>query len=659
MSGLQQHKSAGLTLPAGYVLRGYQILETLFTDDYSVTYLVSLSSDHSSDSKTDQNRLLVEYFPRAFVRRDQSSPAIIPRSEIYLDEFREGLKAFVENTHEYMGVSHPCIAGILSGFKDNNTAYRLVEYKPGVTLEQYAQEQDFDEKLLKSMLVKLLDGLQAIHAAGHIHGSLDPTSILVQHDEENPLITFSDHYDSVSKKAVANSVNISPGFSASEQYFTHSTQGPWTDIYAIGALLYLLISKVTPASSISRLMSVAEQQSDPLVPLSTLVYQDDLFSRQFLNAIDHALSIEAVDRPQSLTEWREELGIPIESEMHLCDELDQLPDKKQLSQHNPVDEDEITIITTPARSQSSDLVISGVTLPEASTRHDVDFHAISQIPEPVSRSRLKRFLPHVITASLLIIIFSSGVSMYLNSQDAYDEDFATDEDVITDALASTISSVSKDEDQAVPLSESMNEQLPAETSFIEDGFVDTQLVTEENTQQEESTKQVASVAATDFYLEYSGAVPVPSTGTVTTFWSVNDWQRPARKREVAVETDQPQNDQQQIALNQTRQEQHAPTPAPSRSREYYLAQWAAKHAKYNRNRNKKRNWSQSGRKNPGHKSRQQYQREWAQKQKLARQRAEWQRRQLQKKRQAQYRRKMETKAKVEQIEQSILSYSEF
>lgn len=717
MSGLQRHQCVGLALPAGYVLRGYQILETLLVNDYSVTYLVSLNAEHRSHAQeASHKRLLVEYFPCALARREAGGPVILPRSELFLEQYRTGRNAFVDLTHSFQGISHPFIAGVLCGFNDNNTAYRLVEYKPGVTLEQFAQGKELDEQQLKAGLARLLDGLQAIYDAGQIHGQLNPASILVQQDGKSPLITFPDRVgvqSGLRAKAEATSMPVSPGFSACEQYYTKTDPGPWTDIYAMGCLLYQLISKVTPVSSISRLMSVAEQQRDPLVTLSSLVYKDRLFSRQFLNAIDHAMSIEAADRPQNLAQWREELGIANVITEHAADErshtshlADEVDEEVSFlaSETEEITADEQLEITTniDRLGKARALVIPGVSTPQQSLSDtlsrpeaDIDFHAISQLSDNMhaQRSGIRQYWPYAVSAILLVIIISSGFMLF--SGDPADIDIeATDEN---SSLANTLDtpSVRQDLESTDLAGETLGAAL--DKSFLDKPSSDADIKPEQVAQDkvgdinvavnqqmsQQSRRAIQSAELAEAMTDEKAAgiqhlsTPAMSEAvysyyfdsfsendSVTTLWTVTRWQRQHKDAE--------ESDTRIVAgdalTSPLAESAGSNLPAlgesdkAQRNKDYYLAKWAASHPGKTRSRvanssRANRNQHRSPRR-PTTKTRAQYQREWQQKQKLARQRQEWQKRQLQKKRQAQYREAQKTKLKVEQIEKTILEYSE-
>jgi serine/threonine protein kinase len=207
-----------------------------------------------------------------------------------------------------MAIEHPNINTIQACINANNTLYKICAYINGSTLQAYAQNKKFTENEIIMLLEPLLASLSTIHQAGYLHGDLTPSTIALEHDSQQPIIT---HLGTPKNLFLGhkNSPQPSPtNYTAYEQHHDTKKQGVWTDIYAIGAILYQLTTGIVPTPSIMRINTTLKQNTnDPLVP-ARLIAQNN-YSVRFLTAIDHALQLSVTQRPPSIKAWEEELSI--------------------------------------------------------------------------------------------------------------------------------------------------------------------------------------------------------------------------------------------------------------------------------------------------------------------------------------------------------------
>ncbi|MEJ2761042.1 MAG: protein kinase, partial [Gammaproteobacteria bacterium] len=152
-------------------------------------------------------------------------------------------------------------------------------------------------------------GLELIHEKGFIHRDIKPGNVFIRTDGSPVLLDFGSARQTRGRGEAQTLTNfVSPGYAPIEQYTSKSDrQGPWTDIYGMGATLYKAITGISPTTAIDRSEMIMNGIDDDYKSLSTLM--KGRYSETFLAAIDHALAFNAENRPKTIAEWREEFGI--------------------------------------------------------------------------------------------------------------------------------------------------------------------------------------------------------------------------------------------------------------------------------------------------------------------------------------------------------------
>ena len=151
----------------------------------------------------------------------------------------------------------------------------------------------------------MLDGLELIHNAGFIHRDIKPDNIHIRTDGSPVLLDFGSARASLGQGRTVT-ILVAPGYAPFEQYYSSGEhQGPWTDLYGLGATSYRAIAGVPPIDAITRSKGVLGSSREVLVPARTI--GSGHYSETVLRAIDHALEFAEKDRPQSIAEWRREL----------------------------------------------------------------------------------------------------------------------------------------------------------------------------------------------------------------------------------------------------------------------------------------------------------------------------------------------------------------
>lgn len=283
-------------LPMGTtLLKGqYTITRYLNSGGFGITYLAKDSLD--------RNVVIKECFPGSFCRR--SKTLVAARSRAHSAELRSVVQLFVREARNLAKIIHPNIVAVHQVFEDNGTAYMAIDYIDGLDLQQIIDGQGkmptIDE--IVWMTEKLLGAVGFIHDHDMLHRDISPDNILVDKNGEPVLIDFGAAREQASQKSRAMSALrvVKDGYSPQEFYIAGSEQGPWSDLYALGATFYHLISGEPPVNGQARLAALAEDRPDPFLPL-TGRFQG--YPPGFLEAIDRALNTLPKQRVQSAREW--------------------------------------------------------------------------------------------------------------------------------------------------------------------------------------------------------------------------------------------------------------------------------------------------------------------------------------------------------------------
>lgn len=289
------------SLKANHQLHWYRIERVLGQGGFGITYL-------AHDPNLDQHVAIKEYLPMELAVRD-GDDSVYPASSANGDRYRWGLDRFIVEARTLAKFKHPAIVRVLSVFEENNTAYMVMEFEQGESLQQVLdRRKTLDEDELIPILAPLLDGLELIHSTGFIHRDIKPANIYIREDGSPVLLDFGSARQALGEQTKSLTSIVSPGYAPFEQYYSKSDrQGPWTDIYSLAATMYRAISGVMPMDAIDRSEAILKAERDIFVTAGEIGH--GRYSAQFMQALDHALNFSEKKRPQTIGEWRAELGI--------------------------------------------------------------------------------------------------------------------------------------------------------------------------------------------------------------------------------------------------------------------------------------------------------------------------------------------------------------
>ena len=279
----------GDALAPGTRLDELEVERVLGAGGFGVTYL-------ARDVSLDAWRAVKEYLPRDWGTR-LGDGTIGPRTGADAEDYQWGLTRFLDEARVLAKFDHPHLVRVYRVFEAQGTAYMVTEYVEGQTLSAALQASGpWPEGQVRELLEALTDGLSAVHGAGLLHRDIKPGNVMVRPDGTPVLIDFGAARQAMGRQSRSVTAVLTPGYAPIEQYSPRGNQGPWTDIYALGALAYEALSGQVPDDATER---VAE---DPLRPLAEVAPLP--VSAAMGTAVDVALALHKEDRPQSLGAWR-------------------------------------------------------------------------------------------------------------------------------------------------------------------------------------------------------------------------------------------------------------------------------------------------------------------------------------------------------------------
>lgn len=239
-----------------------------------------------------------EYLPQDCASRQPGTNLVTPFSGDGARRFSEGLESFLQEARTLARFDGtPNIVGVRDFFTENGTAYLVMNYLEGITLKQYlvrsgGKPVPFDKMM--GILLPVMDALHTVHAAGLLHRDISPDNIFLTTSGQVTLIDFGAARQSMNVQQ-SLSVILKPGYAPEEQYRSRGHQGPWSDVYALGATMYRTLTGKIPPESLER------QKQDCLIPPSRLGIRIPAYAEA---AILKAMAVNAEDRFQTVDEFR-------------------------------------------------------------------------------------------------------------------------------------------------------------------------------------------------------------------------------------------------------------------------------------------------------------------------------------------------------------------
>jgi serine/threonine protein kinase len=188
---------------------------------------------------------------------------------------------------------------VMRFFEANRTAYMVMEFVSGQPLGEWIRSRrPLEQSTVLGIAAPLLDGLEVIHRTGYLHRDIKPSNIFIRDDGSPVLLDFGS-----ARAASAGSeltAIVTPGYAPIEQYHSQGQQGPWSDLYAFGGVLYWMLTGKRPVEAVARVRQ-------DMLPPATQAADRNRYSAELLAAIDWALSPHEERRPQTVADMRASL----------------------------------------------------------------------------------------------------------------------------------------------------------------------------------------------------------------------------------------------------------------------------------------------------------------------------------------------------------------
>ena len=281
-----------LALTPGYQIEHFRIESILGKGGFGITYM-------AVDLQLGKKVAIKELLPDSIATRIDGS-TVVPHSESQRESWEWARERFLDEARVLAGFSHPSIVGVHRLIEANGTVYMVMDYVDGESYEARLRRigREPDQAALMAVIGPILDGLSEVHAKNLLHRDIKPENILIDRRGQPVLIDFGSARMAVGATMTMTSI-VTHGYSPAEQYQTKGKMGPWTDIYALGAVMCRAITGEKPTVASDRIME------DDFLWLSHRGLTG--FDEKFLAAVDWALRVRPEERPQHIVEWEPHL----------------------------------------------------------------------------------------------------------------------------------------------------------------------------------------------------------------------------------------------------------------------------------------------------------------------------------------------------------------
>jgi len=313
-------------LPPGTRLAEFEVQGLLGVGGFGLVY-------RAYDTSLQRAVAIKEYMPAALAAR-QDGATVSVRSSADQATYQSGLQSFIAEARLLAQFDHPSLVKVYRFWEANNTAYMVMPLYRGMTLKQARSQMAAPppEAWLRAVLWSVLQGLHVLHRNDALHRDISPDNIFLQDMGPPVLLDLGAARRAISDKSHRLTAILKVNYAPIEQYAEAEDlkQGPWTDLYALAAVVYSCLRNDPPLPATARVV----RDSMPSVRSVAATVKEHFglaYSDEFVRAIQHALAVQPADRPQNLAafvtemklkasprlskfDWRAELGASLRAD---------------------------------------------------------------------------------------------------------------------------------------------------------------------------------------------------------------------------------------------------------------------------------------------------------------------------------------------------------
>ncbi len=292
-------------LKPGTILQGKYLLgRALGQGGFAVTYL-------ALQINLERRVAIKEYLPADLAERSEITGTVTPRRNTSSEKdfhlyYEHGMKRFIEEGRNIVQCHHPAphpnIVRVTDFFQANGTAYLVMDFVEGISLEDHLKRQPqcrISQEQAVQIIMPILDGLRTVHQRGFFHRDIKPANIYLSHDGPVILLDFGSARIQSREETQTMTIMLTPGYAPPEQYSSKSAQGSWTDVYGCAATLYKCITGLEPVSAMDRLAGMALPRPSEVAGCTVSPVLESVILR--------GLEPDRKNRPQTVEEFQKAL----------------------------------------------------------------------------------------------------------------------------------------------------------------------------------------------------------------------------------------------------------------------------------------------------------------------------------------------------------------
>lgn len=337
-----------VALPVRTQIREYEIQELVGSGGFGFVY-------RATDHMLQRSVALKEYFPASIATRGEDG-VVQSRLTAQSGIYKRGLESFLTEARVLAQFDDPAVVKVHFFWEQDGTAYMVMPFYDGITLRGLVRHHQelITSAWLRAFILRITDVLGRLHEAGTFHRDLSPENILILESGGLVLLDFGSSRQLLAGLTGGNDVVLKPGYAPIEQYLADGSlkQGPWTDLYGLGAVLHFLLEGKAPPAAINRMQQdayellLAKRERHPDVPAKILA------------GIDHCLAVQPDRRPSSVAKLKELFNLAPESVPEDFDLYQGVAKSTEFAATNTimvVDESDLTIPLDPIVLMSPEL----------------------------------------------------------------------------------------------------------------------------------------------------------------------------------------------------------------------------------------------------------------------------------------------------------------